>query len=233
MVNKIFGISMLMMSVFIIACSNSSRNPEIVKPETHEDINYNPQNPETEKVTEQIKLFRSKSKNGDPDFGSKVMVFDSSMDMKNIQTALDAVHAQQEHNQFTAERYAFLFKPGKYKLTVDVDYYVQAAGLGMLPGDVVIEGAVQSKAVTRDNNVTVMFWRSAENLLVDARQKVYWAVTQAAPLRRMHIKNDLQFDRGGWASGGFLANSIVEGSAGTRSGSSGLPAIQGLIVGLA
>jgi len=219
--NKIFAIGVLMMSGFIIACTNSTRatgNAEIVKSETHEGINYNAQNAETRKVTEQIKLFRSKSENGDPDFGSKVMVFDASMDMKRIQAALDAVHAQQQHNQFTAERYAFLFKPGKYKLTIDVDYYVQAAGLGMLPGDVVIEGAVQSKAVTRDNNVTVMFWRSAENFLVDARQKVYWAVSQAAPLRRMHIKNDLQFDRGGWASGGFLANSIVEGSAGTHSG---------------
>ena len=220
-VNKIFAISVLMMPGFIIACSNGTRatgNAETVKSETHENINYNAQNPETRKVTEQIKLFRSKSENGDPDFGSKVMVFDPSMDMKKIQTALDAVHDQQQHNQFTAERYAFLFKPGKYKLTIDVDYYVQAAGLGMLPGDVVIEGAVQSKAVTRDNNVTVMFWRSAENFLVDAREKVYWAVSQAAPLRRMHIKNDLQFDRGGWASGGFLANSIVEGSAGTHSG---------------
>ena len=220
-VNKIFAISVLMMPGFIIACSNGTRatgNAEIVKSETYAGINYNAQNPETRKVTEQIKIFRSKSENGDPDFGSKVMVFDPSMDMKKIQTALDAVHDQQQHNQFTAERYAFLFKPGKYKLTIDVDYYVQAAGLGMLPGDVVIEGAVQSKAVTRDNNVTVMFWRSAENFLVDASKKVYWAVSQAAPLRRMHIKNDLQFDRGGWASGGFLANSIVEGSAGTHSG---------------
>ena len=221
MVNKIFAISVLMMSGFIVACSNGSqatRNPGIVKTKTHESINYNAQNPETEKVTEQIRHFRSRSENGDPDLGSKVMVFDPSMDMEKIQTALDAVHDQQKHNQFTAERYAFLFKPGKYKLTVNVDYYVQAAGLGMLPGDVVIEGAVQSKAVTRNNNVTIMFWRSAENLLVDAREKIYWAVSQAAPLRRMHIKNDLQFDRGGWASGGFLANSIVEGSAGTPSG---------------
>jgi hypothetical protein len=210
-----------MVSGFFIACSNGSQatqNTGDVKTKTHEGINYNAQNPETVKVTEQIKQFRSRSENGDPDLGSKVMVFDPSMDMVKIQTALDAVHDQQKYNQFTAERYALLFKPGKYKLIVNVDYYVQAAGLGMLPGDVVIEGAVQSKTVTRNNNVTTMFWRSAENLLVDASEKIYWAVSQAAPLRRMHIKNDLQFDRGGWASGGFLANSIVEGSAGTPSG---------------
>lgn len=220
-VTKISAIGVLMMLGLIMACSNSSRsagNPGNVKPETHAGIDYNAQHPETEVVTEQIKLFRSKSENGDPDFGSKVLIFDASMDMKKIQTALDAVHGQQKYNQFTAERYALLFKPGNYSLTVDVDYYVQAAGLGMLPGDVVIAGAVQSKVFTRNNNVTTMFWRCAENMLVDVRQKAYWAVSQAAPLRRMHIKNDLQFDVGGWASGGFLANSIVEGSAGSLSG---------------
>ena len=132
--NKISGISVLMMLGLIMACSNSSRStgsPENVKPKTQEGIDYNAQNPETEEVSEQIRLFRSKGENGDPDFGSKVLIFDASMDMKNIQTALDAVHGQQKYNQFTAERYAFLFKPGQYRLTVNVDYYVQAAGLGI------------------------------------------------------------------------------------------------------
>jgi hypothetical protein len=34
----------------------------------------------------------------------------------------------------------------------------------------------------------------------------------------MHIRGNLQFDLGGWASGGFLANSIVEGTTGLTSG---------------
>ena len=120
-VNKIPGISVLMMSGLIMACSNSSwstGNPVNVKPKTHEGIDYNAQNPETEEVTEQIKLFRSKSENGDPDFGSRVLIFDASMDMKKIQTALDAVHSQQKYNQFTAERYAFLFKPGMQLIAI-------------------------------------------------------------------------------------------------------------------
>ncbi len=154
-------------------------------------------------------------------FGDNVMVFDPGMDMKVIQRSLDALHKQQANDEFSERRYALLFKPGDYDLNVTVDYYVQAAGLGRVPGDVRINGAVQSISSTTENRVTVMFWRSAENFCViprDASKPVYWAVSQAAPYRRMYIKGDLRFDLGGWASGGFLANSIVDGTAGLTSG---------------
>ena len=134
-------------------------------------------------------------------FGDRVWVFDSSMDMEQVQVKLDALHEQQAHNQFGEERYAVLFKPGTYELDVTVDYYVQALGLGRVPGDVVIEGAVQSTTTTRRNNVTVMFWRAAENFEVrpkDPKEPVVWAVSQAAPYRRMHIRGDVIFDKGGW-----------------------------------
>lgn len=154
-------------------------------------------------------------------FGDNVMLFDQDMDMTAVQRTLDALHKQQANDEFGQQRYALLFKPGDYDLDVTVDYYVQAAGLGQVPGEVRINGAVQSIASTSRNRVTIMFWRSAENFLVRPRRAdapVYWAVSQAAPYRRMHIKGDLRFDLGGWASGGFLANSIVEGAAGLTTG---------------
>lgn len=154
-------------------------------------------------------------------FGDNVMLFSPGMDRDAIQRALDALHEQQANDEFSERRYALLFKPGDYDLDVTVDYYVQAAGLGQVPGDVRIKGAVQSTSSTTQNRVTIMFWRSAENFYViprDADVPVYWAVSQAAPYRRMHIKGDLRLDLGGWASGGFLANSIVEGTAGLATG---------------
>ena len=149
-------------------------------------------------------------------FGKRVLVFDPSMDRREMQEILDALHQQQAHRQFGSERYALLFKPGTYDLTITVDYYVHAAGLGQVPSDVRINGAVQSVTTTRNNNVTVMFWRAAENFQVrppEPDSLVFWAVSQAAPYRRMHILGDLQLDKGGWASGGLLANSIIEGEA--------------------
>lgn len=153
-------------------------------------------------------------------FGKNVLVFDETMDVEEIKQTLQALHEQQMHNQFGSERYALLFKPSTYDLDVTVDYYVQALGLGRSPDNVTINGAVQSTTTTDDNKVTVMFWRGAENFKVvpKANEMVYWAVSQAAPYRRMHVMGDINFDKSGWASGGLLANSVVEGRAGLTSG---------------
>jgi len=153
-------------------------------------------------------------------FGKNVLVFDDSMDMDSIRMTLQVIHERQKHSEFGEERYALLFKPGTYDLEVTVDYYVQALGLGRHPGDVLINGAVQSITTTDQNKVTVMFWRGAENFKVvpEDREMIYWAVSQAAPYRRMHVVGDINFDKGGWASGGVLANSLVEGRAGLTSG---------------
>lgn len=152
-------------------------------------------------------------------FGENVWVFDPSMNPNAMQAKLDGLHAQQAYSEFSNKRYAILFKPGEYSLDISVDYFVQAAGLGRKPGDVVIHGAVQSTSSTQGNKVTTMFWRAAENFLVKPTAKpMLWAVSQAAPYRRMHIKGDVQFDKGSWASGGYLANSIVEGQAGLTTG---------------
>lgn len=157
----------------------------------------------------------------DEKFGKNVFVFDDSMDMDEIQQKIEAIHQLQKHDEFSKNRFAFLFKPGEYSLDVTVDYYVQAAGLGQRPGDVKINGKVQSITTSRNSsNVTTQFWRGAENFKVQpkADETVYWGVSQAAPYRRMHVLGNVHFDRHGWASGGYLGNSIIEGNAGLDTG---------------
>src|SRR5207302_5260584 len=62
------------------------------------------------------------------------------------------------------------------------------------------------------------FWRVVENMsVIPARGFEQWAVSQAAPMRRMHIRGDLVLSDSGWSSGGFLADSKVDGEV--RSGS--------------
>ena len=153
-------------------------------------------------------------------FGDHVLVFDDTMDQRAIQNTLDALHHQQKYNEFGSERYALLFKPGQYELNVTVDYYVQALGLGRVPADVSINGTVQSIASTEGNKVTTMFWRGAENFKVKPHHgnTLLWAVSQASPYRRMHVEGSVNFDKGSWASGGVLANSVIEGRAGLTTG---------------
>src|SRR3974390_629003 len=92
-----------------------------------------------------------------PDFGPNVLIFDPSM--TNIQSRLDAISSQQERNQFGTNRFALLFKAGLYNLDVRVGFYMQVLGLGKLPDDVAVTGAVRSKAPWRGGNATVNFWR--------------------------------------------------------------------------
>jgi len=146
--------------------------------------------------------------------GENVFVFDPSMEMKEIQILIDTIFARQSfrRSEFSTSRYALLFKPGKYNLDVKVDYYMQVLGLGESPEDVVIEGALRSNT-THGNSVLTNFWRSVENLTVipTADSTMVWGVSQAAPLRRVHIKGNLQLFDKGYASGGFLADSKVDG----------------------
>lgn len=164
------------------------------------------------------------SLNNEPNFGSNVFIFNASMDMDSIQSLIEELNEQQRFNEFGPERYALLFMPGTYDLEITIDYYMQALGLGRHPDEVTINGLVQSTTSTGNNGirnkVTTMFWRGAENMKVVPREgeMVYWAVSQAAPYRRMHVVGDINFDLGSWASGGLLANSWVEGRAGLTSG---------------
>jgi hypothetical protein len=151
----------------------------------------------------------------EPDFGQNVLIFDSQMPMENIQDKIDKIYNNMERSEFGTNRYALLFKPGEYNLDVKVGYYTEVLGLGKSPDDVVINGAVRSKARgLRGGGVLTNFWRACENIAVvpTTEQSNVWAVSQAAPFRRMHIKGSLALSDGGYSSGGFIADSVIDGS---------------------
>ncbi|WP_408057336.1 RICIN domain-containing protein [Streptomyces chiangmaiensis] len=155
---------------------------------------------------------------GDVDLGPNVVVFDPSMSSSTIQSRLNSIFRQQETNQFGSQRYAVLFKPGTYSNDVNVGFYTQVLGLGLSPDAVTINGAVHAEADWFQGNATQNFWRGAENLSVNpAGGTDRWAVSQAASYRRMHLRGNLALDDGGWSSGGYLADSKIDGQV--RSGS--------------
>jgi len=150
--------------------------------------------------------------NSAPNFGPNVIIFDPSMSSSSIQSQLDSIYNQQHTNQFGSARYAFLFKPGSYNNTVNVGYYTQVLGLGQSPDNVTINGGVISNAVLTNNNATQNFWEGAENLsVVPSGGTDQWAVSQACPMRRVHIKGGIVLDQsGGYSSGGFLSDSKID-----------------------
>ncbi|MFG3009243.1 RICIN domain-containing protein [Streptomyces cinerochromogenes] len=153
-----------------------------------------------------------------PDLGPNVVVFDPSMSSSTIQGRLDTIFKQQETNQFGSQRYAVLFKPGAYNADVNVGFYTQVLGLGLTPDAVTVNGAVHAEADWFQGNATQNFWRGAENLSVNpAGGGDRWAVSQAAAYRRMHLRGNLALDDGGWSSGGYLADSKVDGQVNSGS----------------
>ncbi|MFF1607371.1 RICIN domain-containing protein [Amycolatopsis sp. NPDC058278] len=159
------------------------------------------------------------SQPGQPDFGPNVVIFDPSMPSSTIQSRLNSIFSQQERNQFGSQRYAVMFKPGTYANDVNVGFYTQVLGLGLSPDAVTVNGAVHVEADWfPPQNATQNFWRGAENLSVNPNGGAdRWAVSQAAPYRRMHVRGDLQLDDGGWASGGWISDTKIDGQV--RSGS--------------
>jgi hypothetical protein len=155
-----------------------------------------------------------------PDLGPNVLVFDPSTPQATLQARVDAVFATQQTNQFGTERYALAFKPGTYKVNINVGFYTQVLGLGASPDDVTINGRTQVDAAWFNGNATQNFWRGAENLSVAPQngESLLWAVAQAAPFRRMHVKGSMTLDPGGgWSSGGFIADSKIDGNTGSGS----------------
>ncbi|MGP4025917.1 discoidin domain-containing protein [Actinomadura sp. 3N407] len=150
---------------------------------------------------------------GGGDLGPNVLVFDPSMSASEIQGRLDAVFREQESSQFGAARYALLFKPGDYDVNAPIGFYTSIMGLGRNPGDVTLDG-VTVDAGWFGGNATQNFWRSAENLSISPPGGTNrWAVSQAAPFRRIHVRGNLNLAPTGygWASGGYIADSKVDG----------------------
>ena len=124
----------------------------------------------------------------------------------------------QKVNQFGTQRYAELFDPGTYTGIEDnVGYYVSVQGLGQNPTSV----ALNDSDVTVDSfdgtgNATDNFWRSVENMeITPSAGSDRWAVAQAGPFERMDINGGLELYPAsyGYASGGYIADSIVTGQA--------------------
>jgi hypothetical protein len=173
------------------------------------------------------------------DFGPNVYVFDPSMPTSEIQARVDAIATQQVDNEMGTQRYALLFQPGTYgsaahPLIVRVGYYTEVAGLGASPTDVTINGHVDvyNRCLTPTNCLALVnFWRSVSNLTVNLTSTGldgcrasadFWAVSQAAPMRRVDITGGnlslMDYCTAGpqFASGGFIADSktgfIINGS---------------------
>jgi len=169
-------------------------------------------------------------------FGANVFVFNPSMTQDSIQSTLDSIASQQVSNQFGSQRYAVFFAPGTYGSSADplifqVGYYTSVAGLGRSPGDVTINGQINvynqcfgTNCIALDN-----FWRSLSNLTINVTGNKpggndcsaatdFWAVSQAAPLRRVQVNGKLSLmdycdGSPDFASGGFIADSGFTGPA--------------------
>ncbi|WP_405665310.1 coagulation factor 5/8 type domain-containing protein [Streptomyces sp. NBC_01166] len=156
---------------------------------------------------------------GGGDLGPNVLVFDPST--PDIQGKVDEVFKKQESNQFGTDRYALMFKPGTYdNINAQIGFYTSIAGLGLKPDDTTFNGDVTVDAGWFNGNATQNFWRSAENLALNPVSGTNrWAVSQAAPFRRMHVKGGLNLapDGYGWASGGYIADSKIDGQVGPYS----------------
>jgi len=154
------------------------------------------------------------AKGAKPEFGANVLIFDPSMPSQLIQKQIDAVFATQRHNEFGTQRNALLFLPGSYSVDVPVGFYTEVMGLGASPDATRIAGNVHADANLEHNNATTTFWRAAEGLSIEPTGgTMQWAVSQAVSLRRMHVRGDLVLHQNhGWASGGWMSDSLVDGN---------------------
>jgi len=154
-------------------------------------------------------------------FGNNTYIFnpnDSREEMKQLIDTITTEMANGRISQFTNKRIAFLFKSGNYDwLQFENGFYMQVAGLGKLPTDTKIDKVYVTTDWLRNKNATCNFWRSIENVSLlnkDGKMLIY-GISQAAPIRRLMLSGDINLDMGGWASGGFMANSVVTGTAGS------------------
>src|SRR6266568_1737142 len=136
-----------------------------------------------------------------PTFGPRVYIFNPGMPQSAIQATVDAVANQQVSN------------------------YTTVAGLGLSPNDVVINGSIYVRNQCVSGSCTALnnFWRSLSNLTINVTTPnfgcysgEFWAVSQAAPMRRVHISGLTTLmdycTAPSFASGGFIADTEFDGS---------------------
>ena len=166
--------------------------------------------------------------------GANVIVISPSESVSTIASTLNALGTQQATDQFGTQRYEILFEPGTYGSTASpldfqVGYYESVEGLGQNPSQVVINGTIDSwnqctNGVQTECYATDNFWRSISNLTINVTGLTgcdagddFWAVSQAAPIRRVEVNGNLSLmdycdGSPGWASGGFIADSDFNGA---------------------
>lgn len=144
-------------------------------------------------------------------FGDNVYIFSPEDSAKKVNQIIDEVYAKQYLEEFSSDRYAFLFKEGTYDSSINlkVSYYTTMQGLTASPKDVKINSLKTTNGSNK--NALINFWRGVENL--SFQNDVTWAVSQATFLRNVKINGNLTLhDNGGYASGGFISNSYVSGT---------------------
>ena len=159
-------------------------------------------------------------------FGEGAFVFSPEDDMTQLDATVEEVFKKQHHQQFGTDRYAFLFLPGDYSKmkTINVGYYTQVLGLGRSPMDVKLPN-VKTPCALPNNNATCNFWVGIENATITEKENnedpyfaFQWAVSQAAPARRLYVERKAVFDWFyGWASGGYVGDCIFKKAAGSYS----------------
>ena len=80
-------------------------------------------------------------------FGYNTNIFEPTDNNSEIQSYINNVYKTTESGQFGSDRYAFLFAPGTYSdsLNVEIGFYTQVAGLGLTPTETTV-GNIRSKA---------------------------------------------------------------------------------------
>lgn len=159
-------------------------------------------------------------------FGPNFYVYSPDDDKAAVAKEINDIHDAMLKQEFSKNRYAFYFKPGDYTDLdyLKVSYYMHIGGLGETPHDVKINNLI-TPAPLSANNATCTFWRSAENLSIigsaalDPWQSFMWAVSQAAPIRRIYSQRNgyYQWWWDGWCSGGFTADCYFEARSGSYS----------------
>ncbi len=151
-----------------------------------------------------------------PDFGPHVHILNPAT--PDLQQRIQAIYDAQQPNHFGPRRDAILLMPGTYEnLRIPVGFYTQVLGLGRHPGDVHVVGELRANAFLDGDNATQNFWRGAENFAVTptlglGNNTLQWAVSQAIPFRRMHVRGNIKLNQNnGWASGGWFSDVRVDG----------------------
>ncbi|HEY1017224.1 MAG TPA: coagulation factor 5/8 type domain-containing protein [Herpetosiphonaceae bacterium] len=150
-----------------------------------------------------------------PNFGPNVIIFDPSMSTASIQSQINNVYAIQRGNHFGDQRHALVFKPGSYSgLDIPVGFYTHVLGVGASPDNVSINGNLHSDAFLGGDNATQNFWRGAEGFAITPSSgTMQWAVSQAVPFRRMHVRGGMKLNQNnGWSSGGWMSDVLVDGN---------------------